>query len=144
MIAGRPYSLSVKVVISDSQGRCLLVRRSAESKNNAGKWEFPGGKLEAAEAFDEGLMREVREETGLAVTISGVAGAAESMTADHRIAYLILKAECASADVRLSDEHDRYAWVDPSRLAEQDLVPQFNEFARVYSRTHGMVPGGGS
>lgn len=46
-------------------GRVLLVRRGQEPLK--GKWSLPGGMLELGESLQEGVVREVREETGLSV-----------------------------------------------------------------------------
>ncbi len=47
------------------EGRVLLVRRGTEPLK--GHWTLPGGLLEVGEALEAGVVREVREETGLAV-----------------------------------------------------------------------------
>ncbi len=129
----KPYAFSCKAVVRDHQGRCLLLRRSAESKNNAGKWEFPGGKADAGETLDEALLREVREETGLNVELVRVAGAAESDLPTRRVAYLIFEARAESADVTLSSEHDAFEWVERTRLAGMDMCRQFLPFAMDYA-----------
>jgi ADP-ribose pyrophosphatase YjhB (NUDIX family) len=51
------------VVVQD--GRVLLVRRGTEPLK--GHWTLPGGMLEVGEALTAGVVREVREETGLDV-----------------------------------------------------------------------------
>ena len=43
----KPLTLSVKALVRDEQGRCLVIQRSLTSKNNAGQWDFPGGKVDA-------------------------------------------------------------------------------------------------
>ena len=50
----------------DTDGRVLLARRPA-GKPMAGLWEFPGGKVEAGERPEDALIRELREELGIAV-----------------------------------------------------------------------------
>jgi 8-oxo-dGTP pyrophosphatase MutT (NUDIX family) len=56
------HSVSVAGVIVDDSGRALLSRRRDNQS-----WEPPGGVLELAESIEDGLRREVREETGLEV-----------------------------------------------------------------------------
>jgi 8-oxo-dGTP diphosphatase len=122
----KPFKLSVKVLIIDANNCCLVLRRSSSSKANAGKWDFPGGKIDPGESFEEGLIREVQEETGLSISLRGVIGAGESESPSARIAYLMMKAIPASGEVRLSDEHDEYLWVDCRELRTVDLCPQFH------------------
>lgn len=135
MTPKKPYHLSAKAVIRDYQGRCLVLRRSAASKHNAGCWDFPGGKTDPGETFDVALAREVVEETGLTVTLEKVLGSAESELADRRVAYLIMEAKSTGGEVRLSSEHDDFAWLTTTELAESNLCPQFVDFARSLNKT---------
>lgn len=56
-------------ILSDPHGRVLLMQR-LPGKHLAGKWEFPGGKLEAGETVAQALVRELREELGVEVVAS--------------------------------------------------------------------------
>ncbi|HEX3664936.1 MAG TPA: (deoxy)nucleoside triphosphate pyrophosphohydrolase [Rhizomicrobium sp.] len=58
--------LVVACALIDVDSRVLVAQRPA-SKNMAGLWEFPGGKLEAEESPETALIRELREELGIAV-----------------------------------------------------------------------------
>lgn len=59
----RGVTLGVRALIVDAEGRVLLVRHGY-----APGWHFPGGGVERAESIHVALRREIREETGLAVT----------------------------------------------------------------------------
>jgi 8-oxo-dGTP diphosphatase len=50
----------------DPDGRVLIAQRPA-GKSMAGLWEFPGGKAEPGERLEQCLIRELREELGIAV-----------------------------------------------------------------------------
>jgi 8-oxo-dGTP diphosphatase len=54
------HSVSVAGVVIDENGRTLVIQR-----RDNGHWEPPGGVLERDESIIEGLIREVKEETGL-------------------------------------------------------------------------------
>lgn len=56
----------VAIAIIEKDGKFLIYRREKE-RSYVGKWAFPGGKLEVKETAKEGLVREVREELGVAV-----------------------------------------------------------------------------
>lgn len=135
-MSNKPFALSVKVVIRDRSGRCLLIKRSPKSKANPGKWDLPGGKAEMGEKFDDALLREVSEETGLSITLTHVAGSAESERPAKKLVYIIMEASFNSGVVRLSSEHDDFAWVTLQAFPTMDLVEQFKPFARAYSKAH--------
>lgn len=134
----KPFALSAKVVIHDDSGRCLLIKRSMASQGNPGKWDLPGGKVDSGESFDEGLLREVTEETGLAVELECVLGAAESEAPTKRVVYLIMGGRLESGEVHLSSEHEDYAWVDRQKLSQMDMCDQFRPFALAYARTEAQ------
>lgn len=56
-------------VVRDPSGRVLLARRV-----DTGNWELPGGRIEPGETVTDAVIREVAEETGLAITVTGLAG----------------------------------------------------------------------
>lgn len=59
-------SAATAAIIVDAQGRVLVVRRSKEPAK--GTLDLPGGFSDIGETSEEGVIREVKEETGLAVT----------------------------------------------------------------------------
>ena len=104
------------------------------SRNNRGKWDLPGGKVDKGESFDQALLREVAEETGLAISLERVAGATQADLPEQKVAYIIMEGQVMSGALRLSEEHDDYEWVVRRNLPDMDLCPSFRKFAEMYSR----------
>jgi 8-oxo-dGTP diphosphatase len=91
----------------------------------AGKWEFPGGKIEEGEEPRDALERELAEELDLRVTIG-----AHLVTTRHTYPELALELSAFLVDLpdglpapelRLSD-HDRVVWLDPLKMGEVELA----------------------
>ena len=127
-----PYSLSVKVLILNTDGCCLLLKRSDESKNNPGKWDLPGGKLERGESFEQALLREVSEETGLEIKLTGLAGSILSQNPSFHIVNVVMVAETLKDFVRLSNEHKECMWVMPNEIKYLDMVCHLQTVALEY------------
>lgn len=61
-----PRVVRVAIAVIERRGRVLICRRHA-GKTFGGHWEFPGGKRESDESWQECLRRELREELGISV-----------------------------------------------------------------------------
>jgi 8-oxo-dGTP diphosphatase len=133
-MTAKPYGLAVKALVTDAQGRVLFIRRSLASKWFRHQWDLPGGKVDAGEAFDAALHREVAEETGLTVSIEGVAGATQYDMPQIRVAFLFLEARCTAGELQLSDEHDAFQWVARAEIPTLDLSDQLRGFLLDYCR----------
>ena len=93
---GRPMIGVGGVVVQD--GRALLVRRGSEPLR--GQWSIPGGLLEVGETLENGVRRELLEETGLQVRVLELIGVYERIIpAEHsrpgpRFHFVILDYLC--------------------------------------------------
>jgi 8-oxo-dGTP diphosphatase len=129
-VTGKPIGLAVRVMLEDSSGQILLLRRSGTSKTNPGKWEIPGGKVDQGENFSDALFREVREETGLSFSVHGALGVAEQdLPAVHAV-HLIMRGLVRETGVSLSDEHDSFRWVKRGDLPGMDLADWLRSYVR--------------
>jgi 8-oxo-dGTP diphosphatase len=102
--------------------RVLCGRRSAPERV-AGKWEFPGGKVEVGESDQEAVVRECREELGVEVAAGAQVGAEERI--DGRMVLRVYLAELAAGQPEPLplEDHDLLEWVEPARLPELDWLP---------------------
>jgi 8-oxo-dGTP diphosphatase len=107
------HSVSVAAVITDDHGRALLIQRA-----DNGHWEPPGGVLELAETIEDGLRREVREETGLDIDLLQLTGVYKNMP--RGIIALVFRAKVTGGQLATTDESAAFRWVTPAEL--QDLA----------------------
>lgn len=120
--------IAMKAVIADAEGKVLIIRIADTPKAgpNASKYSLPGGKLKPGEAWDEGLVREVREETGLTVEIIKPLQVGEWRPVVQgkqlQIIGVFFACTADNFEVTLSEENDSYEWVDVNTLNNFDTL----------------------
>lgn len=103
-------------VITDAGGRLLLIRRGHQP--GAGLWSLPGGRVEPGETAEQAMIREVREETGLAVRAVRLLGEVER-PGPPGAAYVISDylAVVTGGTLAAGDDAADACWVAPRELA---------------------------
>lgn len=98
------HSVSVAgVILSEDASRVLLVKR-----RDNGRWEPPGGVLELDETIQDGLRREVREETGVEVEVGPLTGVYKNMT--RGIVALVYRCRSTTEPDVQTDEASEVRW----------------------------------
>ncbi|MFT5258407.1 MAG: 8-oxo-dGTP diphosphatase [Saprospiraceae bacterium] len=119
LMARKRIDVAVGILINEHAQ--LFAQQRPEGTDCAGKWEFPGGKLEPGESAVDALVRELKEELGITLV------AQQPLT--------VLEHNYAHADVRLHTylcqqwegkpiglEGQTTLWAEPSAIAELDLL----------------------
>lgn len=111
----------VGAIITDQAGRLLLIRRGHEPE--AGRWSLPGGRIEPGETDQQAVVREVREETGLAVTCGTLAGEVRRPWRDGGILEIRdYTATVTGGELAPGDDAADARWVTPGDLAVLPLT----------------------
>lgn len=105
-------------VVRDEAGRLLLVRRAHEPSR--GLWSLPGGRIEAGESAAAAAAREVREETGLDVSVGRLLQTVELAGGYvvHDFAATVIGGELCAGD----DASD-VRWCTDDEVAAMPLSP---------------------
>jgi ADP-ribose pyrophosphatase YjhB (NUDIX family) len=98
------HSVSVAGVVIDEDDRALIIQR----RDNA-HWEPPGGVLERNEAIADGLLREIKEETGLAVEPVALTGVYKNMS--RGIIALVFRCRAIGGELTENEEVTGFRWV---------------------------------
>ena len=116
-------------MIYDNQGNVLVQDRLDP------EWPgvtFPGGHVEPGESFVESVIREVREETGLAIRRPRLCGLKQFLRDDGvRYVVFFFKTDCFSGELTSSDE-GKVFWIKRSELGNHRLANDFENMLRVF------------
>jgi 8-oxo-dGTP diphosphatase len=104
--------LAVAVII-ERDGRILLGKRAGWTRS-PGTWSFPAGFVERGEVVEAAAIREVREETGLTVTVGPVLGALSEP--DEPVVLLPYPAVTVEGEPVPGDDLTELAWFAPESL----------------------------
>jgi 8-oxo-dGTP diphosphatase len=104
-----------------TEGRVLACERSAPPEV-AGRWEFPGGKVEAGETDEQALARECVEELGVRVEVGARVGPDVSL-AHGRAVLRVYAARLLEGDRPQALEHTSMRWLSADELDSVHWLP---------------------
>jgi 8-oxo-dGTP diphosphatase len=122
------HSVAVAAIVFDERDRVLLMRR-----RDHGNWEPPGGVLRPGEQPDEGVAREVREETGVEIEVGPLTGVYTNV--ELGVVTLAFRAEPRSEPTEHSDEASAVQWIPIQRM-DQFVDEEYATWLR-----DGLEPG---
>jgi 8-oxo-dGTP pyrophosphatase MutT (NUDIX family) len=110
------FWIGVHGVIEDG-GKILVLRRAPSMIYKPGAWDLPGGHLAADETFEEGLAREVAEETGLTIEIDRMLGANKTPGPYAQLFFACHLAGPQREVTLQAHEHAQWRWVTLGEIA---------------------------
>ena len=111
----------VVAAIIKKQNKYLIAKRSSH-KEHGGRWEFPGGKVEDSESYEDSLIRELQEELEMTVEIESLITTSKHDYEQFSIELIAYKCIYKTSNFKLTD-HDKYEWVKPNDLLNWKLAP---------------------
>ena len=119
-------------VVTNAQGRMLICRRKGELD---GLWEFPGGKREKGETFQQCLERELIEELELPVKAGETLGSVLRREGEKTIWLVFVSAKLKESTELVLHDHGKAAWVLPDEMAQYEFCPADQSFLNSYLPT---------
>jgi 8-oxo-dGTP diphosphatase len=118
----------------ECDGKILLLQRQ-DNKSQGGKWGVPAGKIDEGESEKLAVLREVKEETGIALNNDSVKHSKKVFVRypDYDFVFDIFKSEIKNfPDVVLSkEEHKDFRWVTPNEALSLDLILDEDECIKI-------------
>ena len=119
-------------MIFDDQGRVLLCHR-----NDYDLWNLPGGALEAGESPWDGVVREVKEETGLDVLVSRLAGVYSKP--DKQEIVFSFVCVVTAGEIALNDEADRIEYFAIDAMLHNTSPKQIERIRDAIDNPHTTI-----
>jgi 8-oxo-dGTP pyrophosphatase MutT (NUDIX family) len=117
---------SASAIVTDEQGRILLIKRRDNTL-----WALPGGGHDIGETIEQTAVREVKEETGLDVQVTGLTGIYTNPA--HVVAFtdgevrqqfsLCFTTTLLGGQLAIDHESTDIAWTDPADIGTLDMHP---------------------
>ncbi|MCA1707812.1 MAG: NUDIX domain-containing protein [Actinobacteria bacterium] len=111
------HSVSVAGIVINSTGQVLAIRR-----RDNGQWQPPGGVLETDETFEQGVCREVTEETGAQVAVERLTGLYKNVKAG--VVATVFRCRPLTEPAAETTEAAEVAWLDPADVPHL-MTPAF-------------------
>jgi 8-oxo-dGTP diphosphatase len=126
------HKIGAFAIIQDNEGRILISRRP-----DNGYYNLPGGGIESHESPQVGLLREVKEETGLEVKINRLIGV-YSKTHVHEIVFSF-EAKVIGGTLQLTNEADKHLWLAPEELDSISILTRHLERIKDFLLSEAFV-----
>jgi 8-oxo-dGTP diphosphatase len=121
--------ISQKAVILNAEGKFLVLHRSSTAPSKPNQWDLPGGELDYGEDPSVGILREIKEETGLEVDdLAPFDVEAHINQADKFWITICYKCRAHSYEVKLSFEHDDSHWTTERDFFQLEASKKIRRF----------------
>ena len=123
MIAGTMF-VGVGAIIEDESGRILLVKHVPERGGFwQGKWICPGGALEPGETIEEGIRREVKEETQLEIELIAPLPPFDRIVKSNdeitlHVIYIDYLARVTGGELKTGSDVGESLWIEKERIPQ--------------------------
>lgn len=107
-----------------NDGKYLALHKT-EAKHNL--YELPGGRMEFGETAEETIIREIKEETNFLVEPIKLLDTWNFVSKDYQITGIIYLCKIKSGVFKLSDEHDKYQWLEFNDIGINMMHDVFKE-----------------
>lgn len=111
----------VSAAVIFHEGRVLMTQRPAKT-HLAGKWEFPGGKVEQGEDPKDTVVRECLEECGIQIAVDDILEVTFHSYPEKDVLLLFWQCDLVEGEVQHLGVAD-HRWMAPAKVGEMDLPP---------------------
>ena len=114
-------------------GEMVLATQRSYFMPHPYKWEFPGGKLHTGETPEACIIREIREELGVEISVLQLLPSVKHCDSNHAIKLIPFICSIRQGEISLT-EHRMYRWVNRSQLEDIDWLEADVEVVKLVNK----------
>ena len=123
---------SAKIIITDDNDNILVLRRSLSHPFWGKHLDFPGGIIEKDETPETGILREVKEETGLDLDEDNLKlDISKNKNFGYHAFVFEYNLKGNEPDIKISWEHDKYQWISKKELIDLPMPEEVDWFYKL-------------
>lgn len=115
----KPIEVAAAILLADSK---VLIGKRMKGDSNAGKWEFPGGKIHNNETPENALKREIKEELGYTLETFSFFDQIQFDYPNYSVNIRFYLCEIDSQIEVTLDSHDELKWISPDEMDDYDFL----------------------
>ena len=121
------------VIYYEPTEEILIARRIKGDEGAAGKWEFPGGKIESGENINESIKRELKEEFSLEITPIKTITTTQTKYPTRTIEIVFIHCTCNKKELEMNTyDHSEYKWIKKEELIKYEFAKADEAFIDFY------------
>ncbi len=117
--------VGVGAIIVNAEGKIFLAKRGKKARNEVGKWECPGGGLEFGDSFEATIIREMKEEFGITISVGEPLEALNHLIVDEKQHWVALGFMCkiinGTPKILEPDKCSEIGWFSVEEMAKMPL-----------------------
>lgn len=129
-------------IIFNNENKVLITKRGKDSKNEVGKWEFPGGTVEFGERCEDTIKREVKEDLDIDIEVIELVWVVNHIIKDEKQHWVspVYKSKYISGKEKIMEpwKMEAFEWIYIENIVEDILSIASKESLRMYKEKYGI------
>ncbi len=138
------FFVAAHALVVNSEKKVLVTKRAKCNDYMPLKWDIPGGTVEPGETVEEALIRELKEETNIAIVPLHPVYVYSNLSQlpKRQTVQIVFTCKYIEGEITLNpEEHDEYRWIDFSELKNLECIAFLDDLKARYKSIYALLPG---
>ncbi|MFH0906371.1 MAG: NUDIX domain-containing protein [archaeon] len=129
--------IATALIFNTARDKFIAIKRNKNEKTWPNKWDLPGGKVESGETLEQGLIREIFEETGISIRIEKYIASYSWKKPDGVNALITFFIASANTEnLELKEDFEDCKWISTNEFENYEFIPKISEILKIAIDMH--------